>query len=139
MKKSTHLMKLVHTFAILVAALSWQGGPSLAQNIWNQNGSAGNPNWSAPGNWGFFAIPGPTDNVLFDIYGFTNIQGAVNNVVDTSFTISTLGYSLVNTNGFHTTQINPGLTLSVVPQPGAPYAVAVGEWVPGGVPVAGAA
>jgi hypothetical protein len=131
---------LTQAATLIIAAILLHGEPLHAQfNTWNQAGSAGVPDWSSPYNWGTFIAPQPTDNILFDVYGFASAQGAVNNVVDTPFTISTLNYSLLTASGYHTTQINPGVTLSVAPQPGAPYAIAVGEWVPSGAPVAGAA
>src|SRR5262245_24153413 len=99
--------------ACLSAALLLDAGPASAQDTWT--GSSGTRIWSDGGNWSSFPNPpGAFDDVRFDINGFTNAQGLVNNIVDVDFTISTLGYDLITTNGFHTTQINPGRTLSII-------------------------
>ncbi len=133
------LLRRAATFAVIVAALLFQQGlhAQYVFNPWNAAGSAGDLYWSSPGNWGFGRVPIPTDDPLFDVYGVAGAQGTVNNIVDVSLTISSLSYDpLSSTNAYHTTQINPGVTLSVVPQILGGNAIAVGEWVlPGnGVP-----
>jgi autotransporter-associated beta strand protein len=118
--------------------MAWLLGsaPVSAQNqdYWSPNGSTTDFNWSTAGNWSF-EPPGSSDMVIFDVYGATNGPVLVNNVANTSTTISALYYeALSNTNAWHTTQINPGVTLSIVPQTGnpTPNSLAVGEWIGGG-------
>jgi len=69
--------------------------------------------WSSPGNWSFFAAPVPADNVLFDNVNVAVASGVVDNIVDANFTIANLAYRTPSTLGFHTTQINPGLSLNI--------------------------
>ena len=101
--------------ARFVAALLWlsAGSRLLAQTIvWN-GADAGinvNTNWSDANNW-TGGIPGPATNICFFNPGVSATQGVVNNVVDASRTILSLQYG--NTNGFHTTQINPGAKLMI--------------------------
>ena len=101
---------------LAIGAGTWQTRADT--NIW-AGLSAETLNWSAPVNWSLNAVPTVNDTVVFgDAGGFTNAQGVVNNIVDSSITISNLVYSgrsnsVVLYNDFHTTQINSGVTLSV--------------------------
>jgi autotransporter-associated beta strand protein len=85
-------------------------GPALGQNTWN--GSAGTTNWSTPGNWSFGIAPGVADTVVFDNTAPAP-SAVVDNIVDSNFTISSLTYSAQSTVGYHTTLINPGLSLNL--------------------------
>lgn len=68
-------------------------------------------NWSTGGNWDTATAPVATDAVIFgNTSGYTNAAGAVNNILDTDFTIGSLSYSAL-TNNFHTTLIPAGRTL----------------------------
>ncbi len=67
-------------------------------------------NWSDANNWTGGA-PGPAASVCFFDAGANGSQCVVNNIVDGNTTILSLQYG--NTNGFHTTQIESGLTLTV--------------------------
>jgi autotransporter-associated beta strand protein len=69
-----------------------------------------NTNWSDVNNWSG-GTPGPATNIYFFDAGANGIQGIVNNLVDANTRILSLQYG--NTNGFHTTQIKSGLTLTV--------------------------
>jgi autotransporter-associated beta strand protein len=70
-----------------------------------------NTNWSTGGNWTATGVPTPSNDVLFVDLGAAGSTGQVDNVVDSTQTIGSLTYS--QTNGFHTTLINPGLALTV--------------------------
>ena len=67
-------------------------------------------NWSTLGNWLEGTSPNDTA-VLFVDDGADGSQGNVNNIIATSRSVASLRYS--NTNNYHTTQINPGVTLTV--------------------------
>ena len=69
-----------------------------------------NTNWSDANNW-TGGTPGRGTNVCFFDPGAQGAQGVVNNIVNGNTTILSLQYG--NTNGFHTTQVNPGTTLTV--------------------------
>lgn len=85
-----------------------------AQTIWNgTNGVSVSTNWSDSANWSTLAIPGSGDIAKFDEPGETLTASNIDNIVDAAFggTVNALQY--VNTNGFHTTLIAPGVTLNV--------------------------
>lgn len=80
--------------------------------IWDGEGGANN-NWSHPSNW--------TPDVLpLDAATFTNAAtaaaGTVTSIVDEDFTVGTLTFEHLSTaaNGWHTMQINDGVTLRVL-------------------------
>jgi len=78
------------------------------------NGGAEDLLWSSPMNWSVNAPPWAADTVVFGSAGATNTQGAVNNIVTSSLTISNLAYTALANNGlYHTTLIQPGQTLTV--------------------------
>jgi len=72
-----------------------------------------NMNWSDASNWQLPGAPGPTDTVFFDNTGmsFSAGAGSVDNIVDANLTIA--GLTMGESNGFHNTVINPGVTLTV--------------------------
>lgn len=75
----------------------------------------GTNNWSTPLNWtnltsGGHGPPGAVNDVLFTSLATVAASNTVNNVVDSDTAISSLTFN--NTNGFHTTLINPGRTLT---------------------------
>ncbi|HWX21540.1 MAG TPA: autotransporter-associated beta strand repeat-containing protein [Candidatus Binatia bacterium] len=133
-------MKRLSQSSLLGAALALlllQTSPSAAQNYWT--GFAGNTNWSDPSNWSSGLVPVPSDNLLFDnIYGSAvPTQGLVNNIANSSLTVSRLGFDTLTTSGYYTTQINPGMTLSIVPQTPGANAIAVGTWAASDTPAFG--
>ena len=84
-----------------------------AQNVvWNGSDvtANSNTNWSDSANW-TGGTPGPATNIVFFDPGANDTRRVVNNICDSKTTISSLTYG--NTNGFHTTQINAGVTLAV--------------------------
>jgi autotransporter-associated beta strand protein len=99
--------------ALLAMVLWLWGGSLMAQNVTWSGGDAinsANTNWSDANNW-TGGTPGPATNIFFFNPGTNGAQGVVNNVVSGNTTIASLNYG--NTNGFHTTQINAGMTLAV--------------------------
>ena len=70
-----------------------------------------NGNWSNPGNWSPNGAPGSSNDVQFSDLGLVGGAGTVDNTVDAAFTLGSLTYG--QTNNYHTTLINPGLTLIV--------------------------
>lgn len=69
-----------------------------------------NTNWSDANNWSG-GVPATQTSVCFYNGGASGTPGVVNNVVGSRATILSLKYG--NTNGFHTTQINAGASLTV--------------------------
>ncbi len=108
-------------------ALRIQAIPEINKVSWT-NVAGGNLLWSNPMNWvrtndaypGGFApnvVPTANDIVHFGstgegAFGATNVPGAVNNVVDVDMTVTNLYYFPI-VPSYHTTLINPGVTLSV--------------------------
>ncbi len=112
----------------LAALLALSQTSALAQNSWT--GTGGSLFWNDTANWSFGAAPTSSDVVYFEDLnypGYTNLSGAVNNILDANYSIGALLYtatSLVNASGtnlhFYTTQIPTGRTLTVVGGPNDP-------------------
>jgi len=83
-----------------------------AATIIYSGASGTDTNWSNAGNW-FGSLPAGADDVKFFDFGTNGVAGTANNLVDGAFVgpINSLQYG--NTNGFHTTFIAPGQTLTV--------------------------
>lgn len=97
---------------VVLACVALACGLAQAQNTWT--GSAGTTNWSIPGNWSFGTAPTAADTVVFDNTTTPFAPaGVVDNIVDANFTIYALNYQTVSTNGYHTTFINPGVSLNI--------------------------
>jgi hypothetical protein len=94
----------------LIACLTAQ--LTQAQSTWTGGGA--DQNWSTPGNWSSGIVPN-ANAVTFPDGAFpvtTNTLGMVNNVVQSSTTISSLTFNNLNSD-FNTTQIPSGQTLTV--------------------------
>src|SRR5207237_3539832 len=80
----------------------------------NWTGAAEHGLWSNLTNWD--NLPAGND-VIFGQAGVNPAQGVVDNIADQNLTINTLQYKSLSqstngiTVGFHTTQINPGVTV----------------------------
>jgi hypothetical protein len=77
----------------------------------------GTNNWSLGNNWtnvntGGAGAPGIANDVVFADLATVPGSNTVNSIVDGDATINSLVFT--NTAGFHTVQINPGRTLSIV-------------------------
>jgi len=111
---SLTILSLPQKVSWAVALIIWFALQPLlgAQVIWSGADviSNLNTNWSDATNW-TGGTPGPSASVVFFDQGSNGIQGVVNNIVNSNTAISTLQYG--NTNGFHATQINAGVTLAV--------------------------
>jgi hypothetical protein len=132
MKYMFHSRSSTTLAATLAAALLGITSVS-AQDTWSAG--AGDSLWSSSGNWNS-GTPDAFASVDFDLQGAVATTNTINNIVDTGFTsaISTLGYSSATTNGYHTTLISPGVTLSVQPQSSGANALSVGTWANNGGP-----
>ena len=95
---------------IVLACVVLACGSAQAQNIWY--GSAGTTNWSTPGNWSLNVAPVIGDTVVFDNTSPAP-SAVVDNIVDGNFTIANLRYQTQGSVGYHTTLINPGLSLNI--------------------------
>ncbi|MGN6556045.1 MAG: beta strand repeat-containing protein, partial [Verrucomicrobiota bacterium] len=105
LSNSTSAMLVVQTIAASPGSL-----------VWNTGSSSATTNWSAPLNWtnstaGGNGVPGVSNDVLFASAGATAGSNQVDNVVDVNTSINSLTFA--NTNGYHTTLIAPGKTLTV--------------------------
>src|ERR1035441_6015800 len=104
---------------LLLAALAVPALKADAQvtNTWTGTSTVTNL-WSDSNNWSLLQLPGAGDSVVFtNAIGSTNVQGAVNNVMDTNWTINSLCYAALS-NNFQTTLIKTGQTLTVNSQIG---------------------
>jgi autotransporter-associated beta strand protein len=126
-------MNLIRKLAMAVVLTAAATTTSMAFPLeWSIGGLSNN--WSDNSNWvwiyGFpswsvsAVPPGPSDVVSFEdqLYtigfnpGWTNLAGAVNNIVDTNSAAGAVNYTAVSTTGaphFYTTLINPGVTLTL--------------------------
>jgi fibronectin-binding autotransporter adhesin len=102
--------------AALIAAAALLAEAATAQSIWQGSpGVSATTNWSDANNWNTLVVPGSGDVVQFGETGEVVTVSNIDNVVDSGFAalggaVATLQY--VNTNGFHTTLIAPGVTLN---------------------------
>jgi hypothetical protein len=100
-----HLCLLAMGFWLLAlppaqaATIAWQGGGT-------------DMNWSTDANWTNGA-PTPTTDVYFEGTGATNSPATPNNVVSTNAVIQSLSLFNETVGTYHTTLINPGVTLTV--------------------------
>ncbi len=95
---------------VLAAALGVAlGAGSARAATWDGGGT--DDNWSTAGNWSDNADPAGKA-IVFDNTDAVGSAGTVNNIVNVSYTVSSLSYA--NTSGnYHTTQINTDQTLTV--------------------------
>ena len=99
-------------FPLLAALAALVSNADAITNTWTGASTLTNL-WSDANNWSLLQLPAAGDDVIFtNTIGCTNVQGAVNNVLDSNWTINSLRYEAL-TNNYHTTLINPGLALAV--------------------------
>jgi hypothetical protein len=94
--------------------LTVSGGPiTIRGNVLWVGPDGANINWSDGANWLLPPVVGPLDTAFFNNTGMSGSPGAgsVDNIVDASLIVAGLTYA--ETNGFHNTVINPGVTLTV--------------------------
>jgi hypothetical protein len=108
-----HRQRLL-TVTLLVGGLITTTSAQAALQTWN--GAAGDTFWSSEGNWSPIGIPGASVNVRFTNDAASSnpfgLGGAVNNVVDGSFTTSINSLAYMNIVGFHNTSVQDALTVS---------------------------
>lgn len=97
-----------------MAAILALSGLSAAAATWS--GLSGVTNgWFDANNWTPAQVPGPGNSVMFTNAGSVAVQGQTNNVVGSNITVSNLAYTQMSnsvTVNFHTTAIDPGVTLT---------------------------
>src|ERR1051325_6112253 len=109
-RKTKTKLEILRSVAILAALLATTH-LTQAQSIWiGTNNVAANTNWSTAANLSPSGAPVASTQVRFNDSAAESVAGTINNVVDTSGAIASLTYG--NTNGFHTTLIAPGVTLT---------------------------
>src|SRR6516165_439844 len=145
-------IRILALAAVLTAAATTTSMAAALQ--WGAGGSS--PNWSDGNNWNSFpsapygSPPGAADVVYFEdaLYatGYTNVSGAVNNIVDANSSIgaaifTAMAYPTATqpTNHYYTTLIPAGVSLPLGDSSAnAAAALAVGDipgtgqWVPTG-------
>jgi autotransporter-associated beta strand protein len=77
--------------------------------VWSNAGA--NLNWATANNWVPNNAPLSSNDLYFFNLGASGGPGLVDNIVNSSMTIGSLTFG--QTNGYHTTQINSGVTLIV--------------------------
>ena len=80
-------------------------------------GLGGSTTWNQQSNWLSLTsvgsgTPGVSNDVLFANVAVVGSQGTVDSVIDSDMTIQSLTFT--NFNGYHTVQINPGCTLTIL-------------------------
>ncbi|MEK7781390.1 MAG: pectinesterase family protein [Verrucomicrobiota bacterium] len=103
-----------HRLVILcqLALLALFGLSAQAATIIWSGASGTDTNWSTAGNWNG-GVPTSADDVKFFDTGTNGVAGTPNNLVDGAFVGPIGSLQFGNTNGFHTTVIAPGQTLTV--------------------------
>lgn len=96
--------KSTDTWTFVTAA----SGGVAGNGVWSGAGS--DTNWSTAANW-TGGTPGPGFSASFENPASTT-NLVVNNIVSTNVTVQVLNYS-TNNNGYQTTMIQPGVTLTV--------------------------
>src|SRR5438045_2790794 len=107
----------LRTAAVLAVGLLFSELAS-AQTVWQgTNAVSASTNWSDVNNWSTATTPDNTDVKFFD-GGAAGVVATINNVVDNAFftggsagSINSLQYG--NSNGFHTTLVPSGVTLTI--------------------------
>jgi autotransporter-associated beta strand protein len=100
---ATFVTPSTNTFTVNV------GSVFVPQKVWTPAGT--DTNWSTAANWTQPGAPVSSNDVMFFDSGAAGSAGVVDNVVDLTQTIGSLTYG--QTNGFHTTLIGSGVTLTV--------------------------
>jgi len=85
--------------------------------VWNGPATTNTANnWSSPGNWQGGVLPATTDDIKF--FDLGAVPGTVPNITNINNTVdvnTTNGWVLYgNTNGFHTTFVSDGVTLTIM-------------------------
>lgn len=100
--QNTSSKSSTNTYTLTVSSAS--GGPI----VWT---GAASQSWSTAANWNPASLPNSASDVEFYDAGGAAGVGTVDNIVSANMTIGSLTYG--NTNNYHTTQINPGVTLTL--------------------------
>ena len=112
-KTNTNLTWLILLVAGALAGPVFKAGATYV--TWTS--AAGDLLWNTALNWDSNAVPTLNQEARFlDAAGFTNALGAVNNIVAANMNVLGLLYGCVSNSGqahFHTTLIQPGVTLTV--------------------------
>ncbi len=87
-------------------------------------GAGTDMNWSTAGNWAASGPPTLSNDVVFVDEDSSSTVGTVNNTISSSIIVGSLDYG--ETNGYHTTSIGPGLTLTIVDTNGL-YSGTIGD------------
>jgi hypothetical protein len=102
----------------LLASCLLAGGVISAHAVNWTGGSLDSLLWSDTNNWDSLLAPGSTDVVTFTSAGSKQEAGVVDNVVDSDTTVASINYiapvsAITPATNYHTTLINPGVTLTL--------------------------
>jgi autotransporter-associated beta strand protein len=106
MKNTFPQMRALAVLAANLLAIHLASGQAIT---WSGGGGA-NTAWALGANWAG-TVPGLANDVSFLDGAAASTVSNINNVVDASLSIRSLRYA--NSNGFHTTLIAPGQTLTI--------------------------
>jgi len=111
-----HIRKPAPVFAKLLAVFSAAFVFSFSAEaqttfLWGPAGA--DINWSTPENWSPTGVPGILDTAVFGDADTTSDPATVNNIVNTSTTVSTLSYTNATSGAWHVTQISAPNKLTV--------------------------
>jgi autotransporter-associated beta strand protein len=107
MKTRIQTVRLVAVAAAIIAL-----NPLASAATFNWTGASGADTfWTTPGNWSAGGPPGDSDTAAFYDDGAAFDATTVNNIVSANHTIQSLVFG--QTNGFHSTLTQPGVTLTL--------------------------
>ncbi len=114
----TNMIRNLISSAVIAAAIVAGALLEAGAATWTGAASPASKLWSEPNNWDTLLAPSASDVVTFTNRGSTNVPGAVNNIVTADTSITNLTYlskmsSIALTTNYHTTLINPGVTLTI--------------------------
>ena len=131
----TSKIRYLISSAVLAAAIVVGGVLAAGAATWTGASLTGSKLWSEPNNWDTFLVPTASESVTLTNRGSTNVLGAVDNIVAANTTVNGLSYlskvSFISlTTNYHTTLIQPGVTLTIDRGTTAGSMMYIGDWDP---------
>jgi len=135
---TTNKLPQLAVATVLALILTIASSATAAQKLWT--GTAGDMLWSTAGNWSPAGMPGIGDTViltndtLVDLFPFA-LGGSPDNVVDSLFASPSIdSFGIMNTNGYHNTQLTnltvvgtSATSVAAVTDDGQPYVFFIGS------------
>jgi autotransporter-associated beta strand protein len=101
---------ILKSLPVLLLGLATTLNAPAATNVWSNGG--GTKLWATPTDWSLSVIPGAGDTAAFFNGAAALFPSPANNTVSAGLPIAALVYGQSNSL-FHTTKINPGVTLTI--------------------------